>query len=71
MSAVNAGDNSTVSDGDDLIAIPRHYNMRGFYGHEDDPAIDTFYVKKNGSSLWQKYSTVRAERQRTLLGDWY
>lgn len=42
--------------GDDLIAIPRHYNMRGFYGHEDDPAIDTFYVKKNGSSLWQKYS---------------
>ena len=42
--------------GDDLIAIPHHYNMRGFYGHEDDPAIDTFYVKKNGSSLWQKYS---------------
>ena len=42
--------------GDDLIAIPRHYNMRGFYGHEDDPAIDTFYVKKNGSSSWQKYA---------------
>jgi hypothetical protein len=42
--------------GDDLIAIPRHFNMRGFYGHEDDPAIDTFYVKKNGSSSWQKYA---------------
>lgn len=42
--------------GDDLIAIPRHFNMRGFYGHEDDPAIDTFYVKKNGYSSWQKYA---------------
>ena len=42
--------------GDDLIAIPRHFNMRGFYGHEDDPAIDTFYVQKNGSSSWQKYA---------------
>ena len=40
--------------GDDLIAIPRHSNMRGLYGHEDDPAVDTFYVKKNGSSSWQK-----------------
>lgn len=42
--------------GDDLIAIPRHFNMRGLYGHEDDPAVDTFYVKKNGSSSWQKYA---------------
>lgn len=40
--------------GDDMIAIPRHPNLRGSYGHEDDVPSDTFYVKKNGEASWQK-----------------
>jgi len=40
--------------GDDLIAIPRHPNNYGLYGHDKDPAIDTFYVKKSGATSWQK-----------------
>lgn len=40
--------------GDDLIAIPRHPNNYGLYGHDNDPAIDTFYVKESGATSWQK-----------------
>ena len=42
--------------GDDLVAIPRYQSLHGFYGHENDPAVDSLYVKKNGSSSWQKYA---------------
>ena len=45
--------------GDDLIAIPRHPNNYGLYGHENDPAIDTFYVKKNESTSWQKLAAFK------------
>ena len=40
--------------GDDLIAIPRHPNNYGLYGHDNDPHIDTFYVKERGATSWQK-----------------
>lgn len=45
--------------GDDLIAIPRHPNNCGLYGHESDPAIDTFYVKEGGATSWQKLDAFK------------
>ena len=45
--------------GDDLVAIPRHPNNYGLYGHDDDPPIDTFYVKKSGATSWEKLDAFK------------
>ena len=45
--------------GDDLIAIPRHPNHYGLYGHDNDPPIDTFYVKKSEATSWEKLDAFK------------
>ena len=45
--------------GDDLIAIPRHPNNYGLYGHDNDPPVDTFYVKKSEATSWEKLDAFK------------
>ena len=56
--------------GDDLIAIPRHPNNYGLYGHDNDPPIDTFYVQEGNKLciVGKRLALVRAGGNASNVG---